>query len=68
MESKDAYVRIDGDAENVIEPETWTSVPKYDLWLEGALDYSELSAEDKSRADRLLSREPRASCDETDRR
>jgi hypothetical protein len=68
VESKDSSVRMDSDAEKVIEPETWTAVPKYDLWLEGILDYSELAAEDKGRADRLLSGELRVSCDESDGR
>lgn len=54
MEPEGVYERIDGGEDSVIEPETWTKVPKFDLWLEGILDYSELSAQDKRRADRLM--------------
>lgn len=50
----DPYVRIDGDDDYVIEPETWTRIPKFDLWLEGYLDFSELSARDRRHAARLL--------------
>ena len=49
----DPYVWIDGDDDYVIEPETWTTIPKFDLWLEGYLDFSELSARDRRRAERL---------------
>jgi len=51
-------VRIDGHDEGVIEPETCIKVPKFDLWLEGVFDYSELAAKGKLRAHGLMGDAP----------
>ena len=52
----DPYIDIENDDEHVIEPETWTRIPKFDLWLEGRLGLSQLSSQDRRRAVWLLAK------------
>ena len=52
--SFDGYGVIAGDAENLRLLETGDVVSRYDLWIEGILDYNDLSDSRKARARKWL--------------
>ena len=52
----EGYGVIAGDEENLRLLETGDVVSRYDLWIEGILDYNDLSDSQKVRARRWLDR------------
>jgi hypothetical protein len=57
LDIPDGYALVEGDNRNLLLIETGDLVDRFDLWVEGYLDYEDLSESQKVRARRLLETE-----------